>query len=256
MGDIEKPIILEWIEEAEKIKVPAEARPRAYDDKLVAFIDILGLTDLAKEEELAEIVLTIMSQIQTYVRTECSALVNDHKLDYIQIGDGFVIVTGLRQINRLCAILSTIQWRSLFGSRVLLRGAITAGRVQGSTAEGFFIGPAIIEAYKLERDNAIYPRIIYMNEIENYVSKKLITFGYITEDQDKIRYLDFIKHNYDTKKLSLKNLDHLLTTQGVKNVLKTEYERLIGDGNSDNKKIAQKYGWLISKFAYHGINII
>lgn len=257
MSEIEKPIIIEWIEEAEKIKVPTKAPlRRTYDDKLVAFIDILGVTTLAKDKYDAEKVLNIMSQVQTYVRTECYVLVADQKLDYIQIGDGFVIVTGLRQINRLCKILSSIQWRTLIESKMLLRGVITAGRVQGSTAEGFFIGPAIIDVYKLERNNAIFPRIIYMNEIEGYVSKKLIKFDYITEDQDKVKYLDFIRHNYDTNKFSEKKLDHLLTTQGVKSILKAEYERSIVGNDTENIKIAQKYGWLISKFADYGIKLI
>jgi hypothetical protein len=48
----------------------------------------------------------------------------------------------------------------------------------------------------------------------------------------------------------------LLTTQGVKNILKNEYTKLMGDKKSENKKIAQKYGWLISKFSDHGIKII
>jgi len=249
--------ITEWIEEAEKIKVPTKAPiRRRYDDKLVAFIDILGITDLAKDKDNAEKVLNIMSQTQAYVSNACYRLVAKRKLDYIQLGDGFVIVTSLRQINQLCKILSIIQWRTLIESKMLLRGVITAGRVQGSTAEGFFIGPAIIDVYKLERNNAIFPRIIYMNEIENYVSKKLIKFDYITEDQDKIKYLDFIRHHYETEKFSTKTLDHLLTTQGVKNILKTKYEKLVADSDTENKKTAQKYGWLISKFEYYGINIV
>ena len=130
MSDNQKSKIDSWIEETEKIKVPTKAPSRrTYDDKLVAFIDILGVTDLVQDKDDAEEVLTMMSQIQTYVKTECNTLVVNQKLDYIQIGDGFVIVTGLRQINRLCKILSIIQWRTLVDSKMLLRGAITAGCV-------------------------------------------------------------------------------------------------------------------------------
>jgi hypothetical protein len=176
MGETQKTKIIEWIEEAKEIKVPTKALPRrTYDEKLVAFIDILGMSDLVSDtSDNAEEILTMMSEIQTHVKTECDELVAKHKLDYIQLGDGFVIVTDLRQINRLCKILSNIQWHTLIYSKMLLRGALTAGRVKGSTADGFFIGPAIIEAYKLERENAIFPRIIYMNEIENYISKRRI----------------------------------------------------------------------------------
>lgn len=257
MGKTQKSRIDEWIEETERIEVPSKVPlPRKYDDRLVAFIDILGITDLAKDDDRAEEVLNIMSKVRTYVIAECNELFLEGKLDYIQIGDGFVIVTRLRQINQMCKILSFIQWRTLIESKTLLRGVLTAGRVQGSMAEGFFIGPAIINAYKLERENAIFPRIIYMSEIEKYISKKLIKFGYIMEDQDKVRYLDFIRHNADDKKISKKTLDHLLTTQGVKDLLKTEYERYIVSNDADNIKKAQKCGWIISKFADCGVRLI
>jgi len=256
MNETPKPKIHEWIEETERLEVPTKAPPpREYDVKLVAFIDILGVSDLAKDDNRAEEVLTIMSQVRTYVAAGCHELVLKGELDYIQIGDGFVIVAGLRQINRLCNILSSIQWRTLIESRTLLRGVITAGRVQGSMTEGFFIGPAVINAYKLERDNAIFPRIIYMDEIENYLSKKSIKFGHIIEDQDRIKYLDFIGHNRDSKKLSAKTLDHLLTTQGIRKKLETEYQQFVVDNDAENIKKAQKCGWMISKFADCGVRL-
>lgn len=204
MDETQKPKIIEWIEQFEKIEGPPQALPRrAYKENLVAFIDVLGMTDLVQEKKYdAEKILTTMGEIHKYVVTECEKLASTYKIEYLQIGDGFVIVTGLRLINRICEILSTVQWRTLVYSQMLVRGALTAGEVivDGSS----FIGPAIIQAYKLERENAIYPRIIYMNEIENYVPKKSVKFNYIAEDQDKIKYLDFIKYNFDTKQLSIK----------------------------------------------------
>lgn len=258
MSETERPRIVDWIEQAEKIEVPTKALPRrTYDERLVAFIDILGMTDLVQDKTHdAEEIFTIMAGIQKYVGIECDELVANHKLDYIQIGDGFFIVTGLELINRLCEILSTVQWHTLIYSKMLIRGALTAGRVYVSSDDRLFIGPAIIDAYKFERENAIYPRIIFLNEIETCVSKKLIKFNYIVEDQDKIKYLDFIKYSFDAEKLSEKTLDHLLTTRGIKTMLKTKYEILMLDNKSDKKKTAQKYGWLISKFAYQGIKII
>jgi hypothetical protein len=137
-----------------------------------------------------------------------------------------------------------------------MRGALTAGRVSVSQDDRLFVGPAIIDAYKFERENAIYPRIIFVNEIENYIAKTQINYTYIAVDQDKVKYLDFIKFNFDKEGLSKKTLDNLLTTQGIKGILKSKYATLMVDHKSENNKIAQKYGWLISKFADHGINVI
>jgi len=256
MNGDEKPIVYEWIEEREKIKVPTKiTRRREYNEKLVAFIDILGMTDLMKvKKHDAEEILTILGEIQKIVENECAKLIKSQELDLLHIGDGFLIVTNLRQINRLCEILSNVQWRTLIYSGMLIRGALTVGSVR---VEGrLFIGPAIIDAFKFERENAIYPRIIFLNEVEKRISKDLIKFGYIEEDQDKVKYLNFIKHNFKLRKMSEKILDQLLTTEGVKQTLNKEYTRLMDNSESENKKIAQKYGWLISKFAYHGIKIL
>lgn len=256
MRNKEESKIDEWIREAEIIEVPAEALPRrAYNERLVAFIDILGITNLVSDSRYdAEEVLQIMGQIQNYVKNECEELVKESEAIVLQLGDGFVIVAELDCVNRLCEILSAIQWQALVYSHRLLRGALTAGEVVVSDDERYFIGPAIIEVFALERQNAIFPRIILVNEIEEYIKKaKLrVDFGYIVEDEDKMRYLDFIKCNIDTEKLSRKKLMSLLTTQGTIDMIRTAYETLM----KEDKTVAQKYGWLISKFAYHGIKII
>jgi hypothetical protein len=135
---------------------------------------------------------------------------------------------------------------------MLLRGALTAGKIGMGEDLKYIVGPAFIEAFDLERKNAIYPRIIFADEIKKYIPDKSITFKYIAEDNDKFKYLDFINHNIDIEKLTEKNLDHLLTTQSVKAILKSEYEK----NKSTDKLVAQKYGWLISKLASHKINII
>ena len=217
MDETQKSKISDWIAEAEKIKVPSKAAPRrTYDEGLVAFIDILGMTDLVQDKKRdAEDILTIMAAIQKHVGIECDKLAADNKLDYIPIGDGFIIVTGLGLINQLCEILSGVQWRTLIYSKMLMRGALTAGRVSVSQDDRLFVGPAIIDAYKFERENAIYPRIIFVNEIENYIAKTQINYTYIAVDQDKVKYLDFIKFNFDKEGLSKKTLDNLLTKQGI-----------------------------------------
>ena len=240
-----------WIAGEEK-EIPPPTLP--YEKKLVAFIDILGVTDKVKEggDDAAQVV-TIMKQIRTYVETECNSLVKAEKLSSLQIGDGFFIVCDTDCINEICRILSVVQWQVLIDSQMLLRGVLTAGKVAVGEDGKYFIGPAVIEALELERRNAIFPRIIYENkQIEKYINKEDMNFEYIIEDQDKIKYLDFIRYNIDSEQLTAEKLEQLLTEKEVNKTLKEAYERKI----CKDKAVAQKYGWLISKLAIHGIKII
>lgn len=251
MSEIDEKI-KEWIAGPEEKEIPPPALP--YQEKLVAFIDILGVKDkVEKGGDDAFQIVTIMRQIRTYVEAQCSTLVKDGQLSLLQIGDGFVIVANTDCINEVCKILSVVQWQVLIYSQMLLRGALTAGKVAVGENEEYFIGPAIIEAFALERQNAIFPRIIYANKkIGKCIKKEDFNYKYIVEDQDKIKYIDYIQYNIDNGKLTTKKLEQLLTKQEVNKELKEKYEKLM----CENKRAAQKYGWLISKLATHSIKIV
>ncbi len=245
----------------EKIKAwiagPEEEGPSPvlpYDEQLVAFIDILGVKDKVRKEAVydAAEVVAVMKQIRTYVETECSPLAKAGRLRSLQIGDGFFIISDIDCINEICEILSTVQWHVLVHSLMLLRGVLTAGKV-AVEEERCFIGPAIIDALELERRNAIYPRIIYEDKsIERHVNRKDVKFRHIREDQDKIKYLDFIQYNMDTEQFTGETLGQLLTEKEVTRTLEEVYKNKI----SEDRDTAQKYGWLITKLAEHGIEII
>lgn len=251
MNEIEKKIKA-WIAGPEEEEIPPPTLP--YEKKLVAFIDILGVKDKVKEEgDDAAQVVTLMKQIRTYVETECNTLVKAERLNSLQIGDGFFIVSDTDCIDEICKILSMVQWQVLIDSQMLLRGVLTAGNVAVGEDDKYFIGPAVIEALELEERNAIFPRIIYESKkIEKYVDQKDVSFEYIIEDQDKVKYLDFIRYNIDSEELTVEKLEQLLTEKQVIRTLKEAYEEKI----CKDKSAAQKYGWLISKLAVRGIKII
>lgn len=249
-----KPKVLEWIEEAETvaITIPEEAPKRMYDEKLVAWFDILGMRRKIYESNDAEEVLTIMGNLQRYVENSCEDLVAKELLDYLQISDGFIIIAELGCINELCDILCQIQWQVLVFLQMLLRGAITAGKISMTDDTRLIIGPAFIEAFALESENAIYPRVLIADEIYKYIDKEKFSFKYIKEDSDNFKYLDFLRYIIEKEKYEPKNLSHFLQTQGVKSFLKEGYEK-----NIRNKKdIAQKHGWLISKLAENNVSVL
>ncbi len=257
MNEVKKPKIYEWIEEAEKLPIPKlMKRELSYDEKLVAFIDVLGMTEKTLGGN-AEQVLTLMGNLRMCVGAKCEPLIDKDNVQFLQLGDGFTIVADLRSINRLCEALSKIQWDVLVYSKMMVRGALTAGPI-GLDEEHedikYIVGPAFIDAFRLETQNAIYPRIILASDIDQYMKQRSINinFKYIVEDIDKFKYLDFIGHNIADRGYNNKTLDHLLTTEGTKDLLKNEYEKNL----KDDKIVAQKYGWLVSQLFAHGISVL
>lgn len=252
MNEIDEKQIKEWLAGPKVERIPPPVLP--YEEQLVAFIDILGMRDKVNEEggyDAAKVV-ALIKQIRTYVETECSSLAKAGRLRYLQIGDGFFIISNIDCINEICRILSLVQWHVLVDSLMLLRGVLTAGKVIVEE-DKCFIGPAINEAIELEGRNAIFPRIIYENKrIEKYVNREDMTFQHVREDQDKIKYLDFIRYNIDTEQLTMEELKQLLVKKEVNKALEEAYRKTI----CKDKYTAQKYGWLISKLADYGIKII
>lgn len=257
MDKAEKSIIYKWVEEAPKLPIPPEVKKpeQTYDEKLVAYIDVLGMTEKTLEGS-AEQMLTLMGNLRICVGTACDPLVKQVK--FLQLGDGFTIVADLNRINELCEALSRIQWRVLVNSQMMVRGALTAGPIgfdqQHDEDIKYIVGPAFITAYRLETRNAIYPRIILASALEPYMAQRSIniSFKHIVEDNDKLKYLDFIGHSIDTEKYDKKTLDRLLTTKGTKRILKRQYKKYL----KGDKEAAQKYGWLIRRLAAHGIDVL
>lgn len=252
----DKSILEQWILEAEKkgAVVAEEPERKIYSDRIVAWIDILGMRNKMRKSNDAEEIFNIMAKLQHFVENACEDLFKAGVLNFLQLSDGFIIVSEMQYINELCEILCEIQWHVLLhlDDLKLLRGAVTAGKVSMSEDARLIIGPAFIEAYAMESDNAIFPRILFADEIYQHINPKDLIFKHIKEDGDHFKYLDFITYSIKKQSLRQQELAHLLETNGVFKTLKHSYESNI----STNKTVAQKYGWLIAKLSENKIDIL
>jgi hypothetical protein len=230
-----------------KIEIPK----KPYDVKLVAWFDVLGMSNEILTSSNADDILSQMGKLKNYVENSCEVLFKERKLNFIQLNDGFIIVAELDCINELCEILCQIQWKVLIDSKKLLRGALTAGMVTMSEDSKLILGPAFIKALRMETTNAIFPRILFANEIVDYIDKNNITQKYINKDADHFQYLNYLQWAIDKYKYSNKLFDNVLTKYGIKALITSSYQEFL----TKDKKIAQKYGWLISKLKDHDINL-
>ncbi|MCL2227067.1 MAG: hypothetical protein FWB97_05505 [Oscillospiraceae bacterium] len=252
-------IVESWLDDEEssvESYQPERDAPREpYRKRLVAWIDILGMRQMIKDYEKndAESIFEVMTKLRNFVQAPCDYLAKEDKLHYTQVADGFLIVADDDCATEFCAILSNVQWQVLIECQMLLRGAITAGMVSVSDDPQIIIGPAYIDAYKLESEHAIYPRIILTKEFFDF-TEGLLSFDHIATDTDKEMYLDFFKYAIEEHRLDTKAAERLLKEQGILKILKEKTKQPRKSKPLD-RRVAQKYGWLASKLESKNIKI-
>ena len=249
-------LIEKWFKEEDFLDLPPDISPPKieYNKKLIAWFDVLGMSkkilDSGKSDSGAEDILTDIGKLSNCVENSCNLLIRQNKLEYIQLNDGFIIESDLDCIDELCGILCEIQWKVLVEIKLPIRGTLTAGQIIKSPEPKVIIGPAFINAYIMEDENAIFPRILFSDDIYQYINKKKITFPFITEDADHLKYLDFLRYELNLES-NRKNFDNKLKVLGVKKLLKNAYAENI----NKNISIAQKYGWIIKKLSALNISV-
>jgi len=249
-------LIEEWFKDEDSFVSPLEIEipKREYKNKLIAWFDVLGMSKKIKEsgksDSGAEDILTNIGKLRNCVENSCKILLRQSKLEFIQLNDGFVIVSELDCTDELCRILCEIQWKVLVEIKLPIRGALTAGQIIISTDPKVIIGPAFINAYIMEDENAIFPRILFSDEIYQYIDKENINFPYIAKDADNLEYLDFLKYELELED-DFRNFDNKLKVFGIKQLVKSTYS----DNIRHNVKVAQKYGWIIDKLSALNIKL-
>lgn len=250
-------IVDEWLKEAEgdtTESVSPEPAQLTHPDRLVSWIDILGMRQRIKKNSVEDSI-EVMEALHSNVRANCDVLAMQGKLHYLQVGDGFTIVADLDCHDILCSILCNIQWEILVYSGMTVRGAIAAGPIGINENPSVIIGPAFIEAYQLESENAIFPRIILSDSINKHVPEMHRNFKYIESDSDQIQYLDFISFIVQDRGLNSKMIEEIFETEHVYAEMARQHKDALNNGNP-NTGLLQKYGWLIDKFRAHKVDLL
>jgi len=137
-----------------------------YEQRAVLFLDIVGfksLVDQRKERKIHQILTTSIAfengkpafENTNHTTAFSDSIVVSHRLE----------AAGIQNTINTAAMLS---WLFL-KQGVLTRGGIACGEIH-HTRDRLF-GPAMNEAYKLENELAIYPRIIVSDEIRALVRR-------------------------------------------------------------------------------------
>jgi hypothetical protein len=231
-----------------------------YEDRVLAFIDVLGFkaainrtisTGTENEDETKKID-NLLEDIQRQIKSKGISFGDTSNNSKIvnQFSDSIIISYLKTEKSGIFFILLEILFLcvSAIQKGFLLRGAIVCGKLCHTKTKIF--GPALVKAHEMERNLALYPRIILDEKIlkiaENYPReeyKKNMEYEKIEEmiikDFDGlfyINYLDLAKPNFiDTDGMIPEYLESLRKI--IENIEKEE-----------DIRIKQKYLWLKGKY--------
>jgi hypothetical protein len=203
---------------------------------IVAYIDILGFTNMVRNdcENLSN------TKYLELLRECFNSIKNTFKqlAEIIQFSDSIIISLPLEKKNviNIIEITQNIQ-AEMFKKKILVRGGISFGK--HFSESDFLFSDALINAYELEKKQAINPRIVISNDLLDFcddINLFLQEGKILKEDDDKF----FI--NY----LRLITVDECNTTLNL----------LFSDGNKNSYSIAEKYRWLYEYAVFYFDNQI
>ncbi len=235
-----------WLEKIPTTKLKLEKRK--YDNKLIAFLDVLGIKHLIEKNKdgTEHIAIDKIEQIRKIVQSSTDIVKESESIDYLQLSDSFVFVSGPETVISLLKLLSTIQTRILNESEFLLRGAITIGDAIIDDDIKYIIGPAYIQAYQLQENDAIYPRIIADNTVINEIKKcKKNMLDYLKQDLDKEYFIDYIKVFMKNESKRKEDMKIMLRRNNIFGILTECFQK---HNEKEEHSICQKYGWTIQYY--------
>ncbi|MBK9479641.1 MAG: hypothetical protein IPP56_09545 [Bacteroidetes bacterium] len=232
--------------------------PLKYQNRIVAYIDILGFTEMIKNtvrednpetsSQNLNAIYNIVANFQEYfnqIRTRrglkdnCSITMFSDLIVFSQPQSESVGVLAMFEALKRLQI-------NMLSKNILLRGSIVFGKLVHN--QNIVIGPALINAYNVESKSAVYPRIVIDPKVMNlYVRKngiihragkkiKDLDYDITSDDFDGTYYIDYFNFVDDY----LQNSKSSSYYEGM--------EKLIERGKkSQDTGIRMKYLWMDEK---------
>lgn len=225
-----------------------------YENRLVAFVDILGFSKLIAKSETDPGIVPLMINVLNLIKSnegikDQFGVELDVRMEFTAFSDCFVLSSrvpedfvnaALYQVALICSYLLGLGW--------FARGAIVEGRLFHK--DNIVFGPGFLDAYCKERNEAIYPRIIVSNDlVERYNHEIKVaelhkvrnkwSATLLRKDKDNNCYLDTIY----TIPFSLKNADEKEHIE----LIKVQVQKQIKDHENDQRTL-MKYTWFKDYF--------
>jgi hypothetical protein len=245
---------------AQSEKSVEEAKPKEvkYEACIVTFIDILGFRTLVTDRSAADVHRTIKA-LERFTKPHDSAIGPEDtgliSQAYAQsVSDAVVRIRPYQTRYRDGALIREIidllhAQMELVNLGVLIRAGVTIGDAcVPAKGDGPVFGPAMVRAYEIESQEAIYPRIVIdddalkqhaldpllRSDSNSLADEQKMLGQLLAVGDDGTRYIDYLaaEGEFDYPELYLEFLQ--------------THAKLIRTGRSDNtnRSVRRKYDWL------------
>jgi len=206
----------------------------AYKKQIVAFIDVLGFSNIVysgNDEALKDYF--------SYVIEEFAGDRKKYKFEYILISDAIVIYTDCNKSNlqQLCIAIGKLQMKLIMRG-IVMRGGISFGNLFIDGDKNVIVGSALINAYKLEQE-AGYPRVV----LDRGFIKEFYDSAKDMLNKNNNRLLIDPPHPYEA------DLPYIYFTRKLALVMQPKKLQIVVDlmaKNLSENRNAKKYLWLKS----------
>ena len=231
-----------------------------YENRVVCFLDILGFKEHIKatlvqeedDEERIDSLVEALDLMKYLVDKVDHGVESSHRVT--QFSDSIVISFDVREPGQRLFTFCSLLWVFINLTRrgVLIRGGISEGKIVHT--DKVLFGPAMNEAYRLESEVAIYPRVIVAESVlmgltqvdaDCYERKGEIdgVLECIAEDPiDGLHYVDYIAKAQS--ELDDPDLDYPIYLSGLKRLVETGLL-------NELECVRKKYKWLNEKLQSH-----
>ncbi len=148
----------------------SELTRRNYDETLVSYVDVLGFAELLKErvpEDVARLLNTMKDNFATGGRVHRTR--DDEIVPIFKFFNFSDLIVRTTRIEPGADVGEIIDWELYYLSEIqlflalegiVIRGSVCVGPLFADSQESIIFGPALVRAYILEREYAVYPRIV------------------------------------------------------------------------------------------------
>jgi len=156
----------------------------------VAFIDILGFKGIVEKERMTGYSGEQLNKLlECHLR--CESIFKEHGLDIIQFSDSIVIskIYERESFHEFISSVSAYQ-KFLMQQGFLCRGGVSVNKHYSKSS--FVFSPALIEAYKVESEKAIYPRVVVSDDVIDLVFPDKNYPPTLCKEYDGLFFINFL----------------------------------------------------------------